>query len=261
MNAVIVNRFKRAIQGGGQAQIGLWSCLTDPAAAEMLSATGFDWMLLDSEHSPHDVRTLMAQLQATSGSPTSIVVRPPDGLAVRIKQFLDIGALSLLIPMVDTPEQAAELARAVQFPPAGTRGVASQTRAGLWGGIPDYLRRARDEICLITQVESRTAVQNVDAIAAVDGIDAIFVGPMDLAASMGYIGNPGAPEVVAAIEHVAVRVHEAGKPVGILTVDEKQAARYVEHGFDFVAVGMDTMLLRREAAALRSRFARKEVNA
>jgi 4-hydroxy-2-oxoheptanedioate aldolase len=163
--------------------------------------------------------------------------------------------------MVDTPEQAMEIARAVQFPPTGIRGVASQTRAGRWGDVPEYLHAARSEICLITQIESRTAVENVDAIAAVDGVDALFVGPMDLSASLGYLGTPGAPEVVQAVEHVASRVHAAGKPIGILTVDEQQAARYVELGFDFVAVGMDTMLLRREAAALRRRFDREVARA
>ena len=261
MPTEIVNHFKAAILGDQPSQIGLWSCLADPAAAEMLSTTGFDWMLLDAEHAPNDVRHLMSQLQATSAGRTQILVRPPEGSTVWIKRILDIGALNLLIPMVDTPEQAAEVARAVQFPPIGIRGVASQTRAGRWGDVPDYLNRARGEICLITQVESRTAVENVDAIAAVDGIDALFVGPMDLAASLGHLGGPGAPEVVEAVEHVASRVHAAGKPIGILTVDEGQAARYVEFGFDFVAVGMDTMLLRREAAALRHRFAREVARA
>jgi len=257
MPTEIVNSFKAAILGGRPSQIGLWSCLADPAAAELLSTTGFDWILLDAEHAPNDLRRLMGQLQATCASATQVLVRPPEGSAVLIKQLLDIGALNLLIPMVDTPAQAAQIARAVQFPPAGIRGVASQTRAGRWGDVPEYLNRARSEICLIAQVESRAAVENVDAIAAVEGIDALFVGPMDLAASLGHLGAPGAREVVEAVEHIANRVHAVGKPIGILTVDEQQAARYIEFGFDFVAVGMDTMLLRREAAALRRRFARE----
>ncbi|BBC30924.1 hypothetical protein SGFS_022180 [Streptomyces graminofaciens] len=250
-----MNGFKAAISAGGTTRIGLWSCLADPVVAELLSTTGFDWMLLDGEHAPNDLRTLMAQLQATAAGPTQIVVRPPDGDPVRLKQFLDIGVQSLLIPMVDSPEQADAVARAVQFPPAGIRGVASQTRGGRWGTVPDYFATARDDICLVVQIESRTALGNVDAIVSTEGIDAVFVGPMDLAASLGHIGRPGEPEVVAAVEHVAERAHAAGKPVGILTVDEKQAARYIERGFDFVAVGMDTMLLRGCASELRARFA------
>lgn len=135
------------------------------------------------------------------------------------------------------------------------RGVAAQTRAGRWGDVPDYLNRAREQICLIVQIETRAALGRVDEIAAVDGVDAVFIGPSDLAASLGHLGKPGAPEVVEAVEHVASRVRAAGKPVGILTVDEQQAARYIELGFDFVAVGMDTMLLRRAASDLRARFA------
>jgi 4-hydroxy-2-oxoheptanedioate aldolase len=247
-----VNRFRRAITGGGPCQIGLWSSLADPLAAELLATTGFDWILLDGEHAPNDLRTLVGQLQSTPG--TDIVVRPPVGDPVHVKRLLDIGAQTLLIPMVDTADHAGELARAVEFPPTGIRGVASTTRAGRWGAIPDYLTRARTEICLILQIETRAAVENIDEIAAVEGIDALFVGPSDLAASLGHLGEPGAAEVVEVVEFVAARAHAAGKPVGILSMDERQAAHYVDSGFEFVAVGMDTSLLRRAALTLRSRF-------
>lgn len=239
-------------------KIGLWSALPDPLVAELLSGTGFDWLLLDAEHSPNDVRSLLWQLHATAASPTHVIARPPAGDHVLIKQFLDIGVQNLLIPMVDTPEQALATARAVTFPPEGIRGVAGQTRGGRWGATPDYLATARDSICLIVQIESRTGLENVDAIAAVDGVDALFVGPMDLAASLGHRGQPGAPEVVRAVEHIAERAHAAGKPVGVFTVDVDQARRYIEAGFDFVAVGMDTLLLRQGALALRQRFVRPE---
>jgi 4-hydroxy-2-oxoheptanedioate aldolase len=233
------NRFKRAIRSG-VPQIGIWCSLANPVAAELCAGTGFDWMLIDGEHSPNDLRTVLAQLQAIAAYPTSAIVRPPVGDAVVVKQLLDIGAQSLLIPMVDTPEQAEAMARAVCYPPHGVRGVAAQTRAGRWGRIPDYLATARSEICLIVQIESVTGLSNVDAIAAVDGVDALFVGPADLAASLGHLGEPGHPEVQEAI--------------GVLTADPRLAAGYVEDGFAFVGVGMDTMLLGQALTALRGNF-------
>jgi 4-hydroxy-2-oxoheptanedioate aldolase len=248
------NQFTRAIRGGGAPQVGLWSSLANPVAAELCAGTGFDWMLIDGEHSPNDLRTVLAQLQAVAAYPTSAIVRPPVGDAVLIKQLLDIGAQSLLIPMVDTAEQAEAMARAVCYPPHGVRGVAAQTRAGRWGRIPDYLATARSELCLIVQIESVIGLSNVDEIAAVDGVDALFVGPADLAASLGHLGEPGHPEVRQAIAHVKDRASAHGKPLGTLAVDTRLATGYIEDGFAFVAVGMDTMLLGQALTTLRGNF-------
>jgi len=251
------NLFKKAVCSG-VPQVGVWSSLADPAAAELCAGSGFDWMLIDGEHSPNDLRTVLVQLQAAAPYPTSVLVRPPLGTAVLVKQFLDIGAQSLLIPMVDTAEHARQMARAVCYPPQGVRGVAGQTRAGRWGRVPDYFVGAREQICLIVQIESTAGLENVDAIAGVDGIDALFVGPADLAASMGHLGQPSHPDVVRAIAHVHERAKVHEKPVGILTLDANLAQQCIDDGFGFVGVGMDTMLLAQSLTALRGRFATRE---
>lgn len=247
------NAFKAALREGRQT-IGVWSNLTDPVAVEICASAGFDWILIDNEHSPADVRTTLTGLQAAAAHPTSVLVRPAFGDAVTIKRLLDIGTQTLLVPMVDTAEHARELAAAVQFPPHGVRGVSSQTRGGNWGREPGYLTAARDEICLIAQIESATGLANIDEIAAVEGLDALFVGTADLAASMGHLGQPGHPDVAAAVDHVVAVARDAGLPLGTLTRDAEVARRSLDAGFAFVGVGTDTALFAAALDGLRRQF-------
>jgi 4-hydroxy-2-oxoheptanedioate aldolase len=250
----IGNSFKTALRDG-RPQIGLWQALASPYTAEICAGAGFDWLLFDGEHAPNDVPTLLSQLQAVSGSPVHPVARPPLGETWIIKQYLDIGFRNLLIPLVETPEQAANLVRAVRYPPEGARGVgAAIARAARWNRLSDYLQWANDQVCLLLQVETRSGLQNLDAIAATDGVDGVFIGPADLSAALGHPGNPGHPEVQQAVEGAIARVRAAGKAAGILTADEALARRYLELGCAFVAVGNDVSLLAKGADALAARF-------
>ena len=249
-----LNRFKAALKAG-QPQIGLWAALANPYTAEILGGAGYDWLLLDAEHAPNDVPGLVAQLQALSSSSSSVVVRPPIGEAWIIKQLLDIGAQSLLVPMVESGEQAAELARAMRYPPHGIRGVgAALARASNFNRIPDYLATANEQVCLLVQVESRKGLDALDEIVSVDGVDGVFIGPADLAADMGYLGMPGAPEVVAAVEQAISRIVAAGKPAGILTGDQAFARRCLDLGATFVAIGNDVTLFANAASKLLKDF-------
>ncbi|MGH8152145.1 MAG: aldolase/citrate lyase family protein, partial [Rhodanobacteraceae bacterium] len=226
MNA-IVNDFKRAL-AAGKPQIGLWTALADPYVAEVLACAGFDWLLIDNEHAPNDVRTTLAQLQALAAYPTQPVVRPVTADTALIKQYLDIGAQTLLLPMIDTAEQAAGVVAATRYPPRGVRGVGSSlARASRWNAMPDYLHRAADEICVLVQAESVTAIENLAAIAKVDGVDGVFFGPSDLSASMGMIGQAGTPEVRDAVRAGIDTVRAAGKPAGMLTADAELARDYL----------------------------------
>lgn len=249
-----VNVFKQRL-GTPQAQIGLWLGLTDPVCAEIAAGAGFDWVLLDGEHAPHDVRSLLALLQAVAAYPVHPIVRVPIGDATIIKQVLDIGAQTVLVPMVESAEQARQLARAVRYPPAGFRGVGTAlARAARWNRSTDYLARANDEVCLIVQVETKRGLEEIDAIAAVDGVDAVFVGPADLAAALGHLGNPAHPEVQAAISDAFRRIQAAGKAAGCLSADEKLARSFIAAGCRFVAVGTDTVLLANATRALAAKF-------
>ncbi|MFC7514915.1 4-hydroxy-2-oxoheptanedioate aldolase [Herbaspirillum sp. GCM10030257] len=249
-----VNAFKKALQQR-QAQIGLWLALADPYCAEICAGAGFDWLLLDGEHAPNDVRSVLAQLQAVAASSSHPVVRPPIGDTVMIKQLLDLGVQSLLVPMVDTAEQAAALVRATRYPPEGVRGVGSAlARASRWSRIPDYVDQANAEICLLVQVESVTGLNNLAAIAAVDGVDGVFIGPADLSASMGHRSNPHHPEVLRAIDDAIKLIINSGKAAGILASDETLARKYLELGCAFVAVGADATLLSRASSALAARY-------
>ncbi|MDF3934776.1 4-hydroxy-2-oxoheptanedioate aldolase [Pseudomonas citronellolis] len=251
---VPINTFKQRLQSG-EAQIGLWLGLADPYCAELAANAGFDWLLIDGEHAPNDLRSLLGQLQAVAPYPAQPIIRPVLGDAALIKQLLDIGAQTLLVPMVDSAEQAAGLVRAMRYPPFGVRGVGSAlARASRWNGIPGYLDEADAQMCLLVQVENLEGLANLDAIAAVDGVDGVFIGPADLSAAMGHRGNPGHPEVQAAIEDAIARVRRAGKAAGILSADEKLARRYLELGAKFVAVGVDTSLLMRSLRDLAGRF-------
>lgn len=249
-----MNAFKQAIFAA-RPQIGLWQALASPYTVEICAGAGFDWLLIDAEHAPNDLQSVLAQLQAAAPYPVEPVVRLPAGDPVQVKQYLDIGARSLLIPMIESRDDAAAMVRATRYPPHGNRGVGSAlARASRWNRRPDYLQQAADEICLLLQVESRAGVDVISDIAALDGVDGVFIGPADLAADLGQLGNPAHPDVQRVVEAALVAVRQAGKPAGILIADEKLARRYLELGATFVAVGTDVTLLARGAEALARRF-------
>lgn len=246
------NSFKAALQAG-QPQIGLWLSMAQAYSTEIAASIGYDWLLIDGEHAPNDVRSILAQLQAAAPYRSQPVVRAVDGNPALIKQLLDIGAQTLLVPMVDTPEQARAIAAATQYPPQGTRGVgAAVARVSRWGARADYVDQANEEVCLLVQAETVTALQNLEAICAVEGVHGVFIGPADLAASMGHRGKPNHPEVQAAIDDAIRRIVASGKAAGTLTGDVAAARRYLDLGARFVAVGIEVTLM---AQALRQRAA------
>jgi 4-hydroxy-2-oxoheptanedioate aldolase len=248
------NPFKAAL-AARRPQIGLWLSMADAYLAEVSATTGFDWLLIDGEHAPNDVRSTLAQLQAVAAHPAHPVVRAVQGDVALIKQLLDIGAKTLLVPMVDTVEQARAMVSAVRYPPHGIRGVGSAVgRASLWNSRSDYLDVADAEVCLLVQAETVTALANLAEICAVDGIDGVFIGPADLAASMGHRGRPGHPDVQAAIEHAMRTIVASGKAAGTLTSDPKLARRYLELGCTFVAVGVDILMFANAARRLSEEF-------
>ena len=249
-----INTFKLRLQSG-EAQIGLWLGLADAYCAELAANAGFDWLLIDGEHAPNDVRGMLSQLQAISSYASQAIIRPVIGDTALIKQVLDIGAQTLLVPLVESAEQARELVRAIHYPPQGIRGVGSAlARASRWNSIPGYLDQAEAQMCLLVQIENREGLANLDAIAGVEGVDGVFIGPADLRASLGHRGNPGHPEVQVAIEDAIVRIQKAGKAAGILSADQALARRYIELGAAFVAVGVDTTVLMRGLQALAANF-------
>ena len=249
-----VNRFKESLRSG-QPQIGLWLGLGSAYAAEICATMGFDWVVVDGEHAPNDIRSTLEHLQAIAPYPVHPVVRPPVGETHILKQLLDIGAQTVLVPMVDTAEYARELVAATRYPPAGVRGIASAlARAARWNSVPNYVRTANEQICLLVQVESRRGLENLDAIAAVDGVDGVFIGPSDLAADLGHPSDIRAPEVVSAIEGAIQRIRSAGKAPGFLETDPKLARRYLSLGCAFLAVGLDVDLLCRAGRGLAEQF-------
>ena len=248
------NRFKAALSAG-KPQIGLWLGLTSSYSAELLAGAGFDWLLIDAEHAPNNVQTVLTQLQAIAPYASQPVVRPSWNDPVQIKQLLDIGAQTLLVPMVQNADEARLAVRATRYPPAGIRGVGSAlARASRWNRTPDYLQRANDAMCVLVQIETREALKNLPHILDVEGVDGVFIGPADLSADMGFAGNPQHPEVQAAIEKAISQIRAAGKAPGILMANEPLAKHYLELGALFVAVGVDTTLLARSAEALAARF-------
>jgi 4-hydroxy-2-oxoheptanedioate aldolase len=248
------NTFKTRLFAG-ETQIGLWLALADAYAAEICAGAGFDWLLIDGEHAPNDLRSILGQLQAIAPYPSQAIVRPPIGDTHLIKQLLDIGAQTLLVPMVETGAQARELVAAVRYPPIGIRGVGSAlARASRWNAIPQYLRDADAGICLLVQIESAKGLENLDAIMAVEGIDGVFLGPSDLAASLGHRGDPLHAEVQSTLQSAIERIRRAGKPAGILSSEEIQARQWLAQGCTFVAVGADTTLLSKHARSLSARF-------
>ena len=250
-----INTFKKAM-ADGEAKLGLWLALADSYAAEISAGTGFDWLLIDGEHAPNDLRSTMGALQAVASYPAHPIVRLVEGNTALIKQMLDIGAKTLLVPMVDTPEQARGIVAATQYPPLGIRGVGSAVgRSSMWSSRSDYLSIADDEVCLLVQAETVTALAHLEAICAVDGVHGVFIGPADLAASMGHRGNPGHPEVQAAIEGAMKTIIASGKAAGTLTSDPVLAQRYLDLGCTFVAVGVDVLMFANAARKLRGQFA------
>ncbi|MBE7211367.1 MAG: HpcH/HpaI aldolase/citrate lyase family protein [Gluconacetobacter diazotrophicus] len=249
------NPFKSRLRSGSDPLYGLWLCLGDPTTAEICAGAGFDFLVVDAEHGPNDLRSTRAILQVLAAYGSHPVVRLPVGEPWMLKQYLDIGVRTVLIPMVDTPEQAAALAAAVRYPPDGIRGLASPVvRASGYDRRPDYVHRANDETCLLVQIETAEGLSNLDAIAAVPGIDGLFVGPADLSASLGHTGNPSAPPAMAAIEDALARITACGKPAGIIWGDDALIRRAVELGARYIATGTDVGLLSRGADALAARY-------
>ncbi len=248
-----INHFKRALQNG-KLQIGLWSHLCSPISTEILGHCGFDWMVLDMEHSPNELPHILSQLQALKGSPTMPVVRPPWNDMVTFKRLLDVGAQTLIVPYIQNAEEARRAVAATRYPPLGLRGYAGAPRASGYGRIKDYAKRCADEICLLLQIETVEGLGHLEEIAGVEGVDGVFIGPGDLSADMGYLGNPGHPEVVAAIDDAFRRIRACGKAPGILTGDATLAQHFIDIGGLFLAVGADQNLLRDSATALAARF-------
>jgi 4-hydroxy-2-oxoheptanedioate aldolase len=246
-----VNHFKHALKAG-KPQIGIWSSLCSNIVADILANSGFDWVLLDTEHSPNELPIVLTQLHAMQGGSANPVVRVAWNDMVMIKRFLDIGAQSLLLPYVQSVEEAKNAVISMHYPQAGMRGVAGGGRAQGYGRIKDYHKKAASELCLLVQVETRKAMASIDAIAAVEGVDGVFIGPNDLSADMGYLGNWQHPEVWKVMEDAAKRIRKAGKAPGIL-VGEADGQRCIDMGYLFVAVGSDIGLLR-TGDALAAKF-------
>ncbi|AFK56441.1 HpcH/HpaI aldolase family protein [Tistrella mobilis] len=243
------NDFKRRLTAG-EVLNGFWLSLASPVASEALSLAGFDWLLFDGEHSPVDVAGVQPLLQAAATGTASAVVRPAWNDKVLIKRLLDIGAQTLLVPFVQSAEEAAAAVLASRYPPHGVRGVAGATRASRYGQTEDYFAVANQEICVLVQVETGEALDRLEEIAAVDGVDGVFIGPSDLAASMGHLGRPGHPEVQAALKDAAARIAATGKAPGILATNAADARRYVDWGYRFVAAGVDVGVLMAGAKAM-----------
>ena len=247
------NPFKRAI-AAGQQQLGLWSSLSSNYSVEVIAGSGYDWILLDTEHSPNDLESVLSQLQAAAPYPTHPIVRVAWNDMVLIKRYLDAGAQSLLIPYVQNADEARAAVAATRYPPVGVRGVAGTTRASRFGRIKDYAKQAQNELCVLVQVETRQALDNIEAICAVEGVDGVFIGPADLHASLGYTGETGNPAVVPLIEDAIRRIRKAGKAPGVLTSVEAEVRRYIAAGCLFTAVGSDVGLLARGSEQLLAKY-------
>ena len=248
-----INRFKHAILNG-QKQIGLWSHLCSPISIEILAHCGYDWLLLDMEHSPNEVPDVLAQLQAMQGGTATPIVRPPWNDMVTFKRLLDIGVQTLLVPYIQTAEEARNAVSYTRYPPQGVRGVSVSQRSNRYGTVPDYFKNVNQHMCVMVQIESLAGVAAVKEIAAVDGVDCIFVGPSDLAAALGHLGNAGHPEVQAVIAQIFADAKAAGKPTGILAPLEAHARKYLEMGATFVGVGSDLGAFRSATQALCERY-------
>ena len=252
-----VNPFKKAI-AEKRTQVGLWCSLLGPINTEICAAAGYDWLLLDAEHTPNDPANLLQQAQVIAGYPgVHAIARVPMGHGfvgqALIKMYLDVGIQTILVPMVDTPEQARDLVRCMRYPPEGLRGMAA-ARASGWGRNAGYAKEANREVCLLVQVETREGMKNLDAIAATEGVDGVFIGPSDISAAFGHVGDPWHPEMQALHADAFRRIQAAGKAVGILTLDEALAKKHAEMGATFIAIGTDTNLLVKATSGLLARF-------
>jgi 4-hydroxy-2-oxoheptanedioate aldolase len=248
-----INQLKRNL-AAGKVQTGCWVSLASHASAEICASAGFDWILIDMEHAPNDLPQVHHQLHAAAAYPASVLVRAPWNDTVLIKRLLDIGVQSLLLPYVQNEAEARRAVAAVRYPPQGVRGVSANSRANRFGRVKDYFARAHDETCLLLQIETRAAIGEIEKMAAIDGVDGLFIGPQDLAADLGHLGNPGHPEVQAAIGEAIGRIERTGKAPGLLNYNETEAKRWIEQGAQFVAVTSDQFLLARETAAVAARF-------
>lgn len=249
-----VNQFKRAIRAG-QPQIGLWCSLFNNFTVEVVANAGFDWLLLDAEHVPNEPFMVLSQLQAAVGGTASPIVRVPWNDAVIIKKYLDIGTQSFLVPMVQNAEEAKKAMAATRFPQyGGVRGFSTATRANHFGRVPNYHARAHEEICVLVQIETRAALERIEEIAAVDGIDGLFIGPGDLSSDMGHLGDLSHPEMLAVTENAIKRIVATGKAAGILSPIESEARRWLDLGATYVAVGSDLGILARGSDALAAKY-------
>lgn len=245
-----INQFKQQLHQP-QTLWGLWLGLPDTSCAEICGSAGFDWVLIDGEHASFDLTSIKLHLQALAPHSASPIVRAEEANPTLIKRLLDIGAQTLLLPMINTKQQAEQAVRAAYYPPMGERGIgAALARASQWNRIPNYLHQANEQISVLLQVETQQAIDNIEEITAVEGVDGIFIGPSDLSGSMGHIGNPSHPEVVAAIDHAIEVIQAHGKAVGILSLDPAQAQQYAKRGVKFIGAGVDTLLLRAGAESL-----------
>jgi len=251
------NAFKRAL-AEGRRPLGFWLSLGSPAVAELVAGAGYDWVLVDTEHSPNELPDVIDQLRALEGGTASPVVRPAWNDPVLIKRLLDAGAQTLLVPFVRNADEAARAVAATRYPPQGIRGVATITRASRYGRVADYVHAAEAELCVVVQLETRGALEELEAIAGVPGVDALFVGPSDLAADLGHLGEPAHPEVQAAIADACARCARLGKPLGTFAPIEADARRYLDMGVRFAAVGADAAVLRRGAADVLEAFRQSE---
>lgn len=248
------NPFKQAL-ADGKRQIGCWMSFAEPSVAEIMGTCGFDWLVVDGEHAPNDIRSIRDQLTALAASPSHPVVRVPVGEDWIIKQALDAGAQTVLVPIVESADHARQLVRACRYPPDGVRGVgATAARATMFGSISEYIQTADQEICLLVQVENRAGIAALDEILTVDGVDGVFIGPADLSTDMGFQGNSTAPEVRAVIADAIQRIRAAGKAPGILGTTDEATQAYLDMGAQFVAVGLDVMLLANTARRLSARW-------
>lgn len=255
MNEMPKNRFKAEL-GSGRTLFGLWLGIPDNSVAELMAGAGFDWLVVDHEHGTFELRDVMVHLQAMAPYAVAPIVRPVDDNPALLKKLCDIGAQSFIVPMIDTAEQAAEVVAAVKYPPQGRRGLGtSMARAARWNTVPGYLEKANDEMCVIVQAETVTAIDNLDAIARTEGVDGVFIGPSDLSASMGFIGDASNPDVVDAVSDGLRSIRAAGKYAGLLCLDESKVPHFIDCGANFVGIGVDTLMLGNSARSLAAKFA------
>lgn len=239
----------------GKSTFGIWNCLTNSYAAEICAGAGFDWVLIDGEHAPFDLQSILANHQAISSHNCGIIVRPPSADPVVIKQLLDVGVQSLLIPLIETVKQAEQLVQAISYPPKGIRGVGSAlSRAAQWNRVTDYFEKVQEEMCLIIQIETVKGMQNIDAICQVDGIDGVFIGPADLAASMGMLGQMNHADVKAEVKQGIKIIKDSGKVAGTLALQEDIINEYLQAGASFIGIAADVLLLEEATTALAKKF-------